>query len=225
MYRTWASPYSCVSNAYGTLQSHYVWRNNSIYRPRHQTMNNGPWISSDVQARIEPPPIPLVKLELEDEHATHIIKVKIQTNQSQAASDMYNININTFNDVQPEEFLALLKNFKITIDGTGTSTLSGRISYLHTILRGQRLREFDKLQSHYGGPTNNHLNLIQEVLLEYFFPINSLSNQKRAIRRAMRKTRIIKFKCFAARLTEMKNLLPLFPGLDVTKKITHEDLN
>ena len=49
------------------------------------------------------------------------------------------------------------------------------------MLRWQALREFDKLQSQYGDATNNHLNLIQEGLLEYFFPINALSKQNRAV--------------------------------------------
>ena len=67
------------------------------------------------------------------------------------------------------------------IDGTGTTTLSGRINYLRTMLRGQSLKEFDKLHSQYGGATKKYLNLIQEGLLEYFFPINALSKQNRAV--------------------------------------------
>ena len=48
--------------------------------------------------------------------------------------------MNTFDDGQPEELLALLKNFNIEIDGTVTTTPKGRINYLCTILRGQALR-------------------------------------------------------------------------------------
>ena len=87
------------------------------------------------------------------------------------------------------------------IDGTGTTTPFGRINYLRMMLREQELREFDDLQTHYGGSTNNHLKLIQEGLLEYFFPINSLSKQKCVMRRAMRKPRIMNFKHSVARLT------------------------
>ena len=116
-----------------------------------------------MQARIETPRVPLVKLKLEDERTTRIIKFKMQRNSSSAASETYNINMTTFNDSKPEEFLALLKNFKIVIYGTGTTTLSGRINYLLIILCGQALMEFDKLQSHYGGSTNNHLKLIRKV--------------------------------------------------------------
>ena len=89
---------------------------------------------------IEPPPITLIKLESEELHATHIIKVRVWRNPSQSASETYKINISTFNDGQPEEFLALMRNFKITIDGTGTTTASGQINYLYKILCGTSLR-------------------------------------------------------------------------------------
>ena len=83
--------------------------------------------------------------------------------------------MNTFDDVKPEEFLSLLRNFKIWIDGTGTTTPSGRINYVRTMLRGKALRKFDEKQSQYGGATNNHLKIIQEDLLEDFFLMNALS--------------------------------------------------
>ena len=129
-------------------------------------MKNVGWISADMQARIEPLPIPLIKLEVDDYCTTHIIKVKMRRNPSSAASEKYNVNMNTFNDGQPEEFLSLLINFNTTTDGTGSTTPSCHINYLHTILRGQALRELDELQSQYGGATNKHLKLIKEGLLK-----------------------------------------------------------
>ena len=78
-----------------------------------------------MQARIKPPPIPLVKLELEDERAIHIINVKMQRKPSLEASETYKINMNTFNDGQTEEFPALLKNFKLKTDWTETNYPSG----------------------------------------------------------------------------------------------------
>ena len=68
------------------------------------------------------------------------------------------------------------------------------------MLRGQALIEFDKLQSQYGGATNNHLKLIQGGVLDYFFPINAISKKNRPMRRAICKPRIMTFKRFVARL-------------------------
>ena len=65
------------------------------------------------------------------------------------------------------------------------------------MLHVQALREFDEVQSQYSGATNNHLKIIQEGLLKYFFPINALSKKNHVMRRAMRKPRIMTFKCFA----------------------------
>ena len=108
------------------------------------------------------------------------------------ASETYNVNMKTFDDGQPEELISLLRNFKIAIDGTGTTNPSGWINYLHTMLRGQTLKEFEELHSQYCGATNNHLKLIQEGLLEYFFLIKALFKNKRVMRREMRKPRSMK---------------------------------
>ena len=133
--------------------------------------------------------------------------------------------MNTFNDGQQEEFLSLLRNFKIAINGTGTTTPSVRITYLRTMLSGQALREFSELQSKYIGTTNNHLKLIQEGLLECLFPINAISKKKRTMRRVMRKPQSMTFKHFASRLTKINNFLPIFPVSDTSKKMEMGELN
>ena len=46
------------------------------------------------------------------------------------------IKMAMFENFQPEDLLVLLKNFNISIDGTGNITISGRINYLHMILCG-----------------------------------------------------------------------------------------
>ena len=119
-------------------------------------MKNGLWLSADVKAHIEPTPIPLTKVELEELHSNQIIRVKMRRNPSQDTSETYNMNMFTFNDGQPEELLALLRKSKIAIDGTGTTTPTGRIKYLPTMLRGKSIMEFDKL-SLQGNTANNHL--------------------------------------------------------------------
>ena len=76
------------------------------------------------------------------------------------------MNMFTFDGVQPEELLALLRNFKIAIDGIGTTTPTGRINYLCTVTHGKSLSEFDEL-SLQGDTTKKHLKHITEGLLEY----------------------------------------------------------
>ena len=45
-------------------------------------------------------------------------------NPSSATSEMHNINMTTFDNGQPEEFIEILNNFRISIDGTGTTSVT-----------------------------------------------------------------------------------------------------
>ena len=63
---------------------------------------SGTWLSADIQVQIEPTPIPLIKVELEEQRESNIIKVEIRRNPSQAASETYKVNMYKFDDGQPE---------------------------------------------------------------------------------------------------------------------------
>ena len=75
------------------------------------------------------------------------------------------MKIAMFENGKPEELLALMKKFNTTIDRTGAIYVSGRIKYLHTMLHGGSLQEFDDLEIQNSGTKNPHLKSIQEVLL------------------------------------------------------------
>ena len=63
---------------------------------------NDNWLSLYVHTYIEPLPIPLIKVEREEEHVSNIIKVKMWRNPTPDTSDTYNINMSTFEDGQQE---------------------------------------------------------------------------------------------------------------------------
>ena len=130
----------------------------------------------------------------------------------------------TFGDEKPDEFLTLLRNFKIAIDRTGTNTHTVRINYLRTMLRGKSIRVFYEL-SLYGNAINNHIKRITEGLIEYSTPLNTLSNQKHERRHAIHKPHSMPTKQFSAQITEISNFPPLFPGSEASKKMPPEELN
>ena len=78
-------------------------------------------------------------MELEYESTSNIIKVKMRINPTLSTSVTYNINMSMFGYEQPEEFLALLKNFRIKIDVTDTTSPLGQVNYLHKMLGGDNL--------------------------------------------------------------------------------------
>ena len=130
-----------------------------------------------------------------------------------------------FEDNQPDELLALLKNFKTAIDGTVMTSSLGQINCLCTILYGEAVRAFYELAIHNSGTKFSHLKHITEVLLRYFIVINAISKQRGAMYHAMRKPRIISFKYFDSQLTEIKNYFSLLPELSEHKKMDLEKLN
>ena len=111
----------------------------------------------------------------------------MRRNPTSETSETYNTNMSTFKDGQPEYLLALLRNFNITIDGTGKKSLLGRNTYLRTMLLGEALRKFGKLEIQNHGTKNAHLKHTTDCLLMYLFPINYLSKQQYMVRLAMRK--------------------------------------
>ena len=66
-------------------------------------MNNSPvWLSAEVQADINPPPIPLINKEPPEANEYDIIKINVRRNPLDAASETYKMKIVTFDNGQPE---------------------------------------------------------------------------------------------------------------------------
>ena len=166
----------------------------------HPTMKigNKRWLNTDIQARIETPPIPLIKATSEKVKECNIIKIKMLQDPAPATSETYKLKFQTFENGKPEEFLQIMKELDTTTDGKGTTPATGKIKFLHTMLQGEALREFDVIASQVGSTTNGHLKLIKECLISYFACINELNKQKCTMRHAMRKPRNILFKRFSA---------------------------
>ena len=132
-----------------------------------------------------------------------------------------------FENVKPEELLQFLKIPKKDIDRTGISAAAGGINFICTLLCGEALWEFDKMVIHNNDSTNTHLKEIQEGLLEYFFPTNALSKQKRSICITMNKNRMIPMSTrrLSACLMDLEKYLLSFPGSNDSNKTDEGDIN
>ena len=121
-----------------------------------------------MQAQIKTPPISLINKETDDVSECELINIKMRRNLSDANLETHKLKIATFENSQPEEFLALVNNFKTTVDVTGTMSAAGTINYIRTLLSGDTLHEFDELASQNTGTSNAHLKFIQEGLPAFF---------------------------------------------------------
>ena len=69
---------------------------------RYTIMKISPvWLSAEVQARVEPLIINLIKKQTDDVSECYIIKIKMRWNPSDADSETYELNIATFENGQP----------------------------------------------------------------------------------------------------------------------------
>ena len=75
----------------------------------------------------------------------------------------------------------------MTLETTGTMEMNLNVQYLRTLVRGEALCQFELL---YADVENTDISLSVGYLIKglawYFFPVNSLSKQKRAMRRCMK---------------------------------------
>ena len=63
---------------------------------------NPAWLSAYVKARINPPPIPLIKEVTEDVNDCDIIKIKMHLNAAPANSETYELKIYNFKNRKRE---------------------------------------------------------------------------------------------------------------------------
>ena len=97
--------------------------------------------------------------------------------------------------------------------------------YLHTLLRGEALHEFETLSAHIDHTTNKILNKIIFGQGTYFFPISALSKKNHALRHGMRNPIKLKIRRYAAHLIELNEYLNIFPGSNMNNKIGGTELN
>ena len=99
-------------------------------------IGNYKWLNTDVQARIETPPIPLIKATNVNTEETKIIKINMRQDPASATSDTYELKVQTLENCKPEEFLQMMKNFKTDVVRTGTTSTTGTIQFICTMLCG-----------------------------------------------------------------------------------------
>ena len=80
----------------------------------------------------------------------------------------------------------------MTLEASGTLKAGTKIQYFSTMLRGEALSQFDALSAKVVSTSPETLSLIILGLGAYFFPVNTMSNQKRLLHRGTRNPRGLK---------------------------------
>ena len=82
--------------------------------------------------------------------------------------------------------MLFVRNSNMNLAASGTLEADAKFKYLCTLVYGEELRQFESLSTDVESTETLNLYYIIRGLAQYYFPVNLLSKQKRAIRRAMK---------------------------------------
>ena len=117
----------------------------------------------------------------------YIVKLKVHRDPNSNTSDLYDFRILFFDHGKPEEFLLFVWNFNMTLAASGTPKTDAKIQFLCTIVCGEVLRQFYFLSADVKITETRNVGYVIKGLALYVSPANSLSKQKLAMHRGMKK--------------------------------------
>ena len=109
---------------------------------------------------MEPNLIPIIKGNNNKIKDKDCVKVNLHRDTTSQKSYPYEFKMALFDRGKPEEFLLFLRNFNMTLEASGTLAYTAKIQYLSTLVRGESLRQFDRLSTEVGGTTLGNLESI-----------------------------------------------------------------
>ena len=94
----------------------------------------------------------------------------------------------------------------------GTLETAVKVQCICTLVHGEVLRQFDLLSADVESANSLTVDFIILGLGSYYFSVNSISKNKRAMCRVMKKTHGLKVRSYAARLVGLNEYLDSVPG-------------
>ena len=88
------------------------------------------------QEHMEPLPTPLIKSKYENNSGKYFVKLKVIKDPKSATQDLYEFNMDLFDNGDPEEFLLFVQNFNINLAASGKLVTGAKIQCLCTLVRG-----------------------------------------------------------------------------------------
>ena len=82
------------------------------------------WRTGAVQIHVETPPITLIKSKNDVKLENDCAKIKVRRDPTSENSCLYEFKMALFDNREPEEFLLLVHNFKVTLKALGALSVS-----------------------------------------------------------------------------------------------------
>ena len=163
-----------------------------------------------------------------EEAGKYAEKIKCRTNPSDATSTTYEIPMAYFKEGTPEEWLIFMDRLGRCITGQNATSGQAKFSLTRRLLDGAAKTAFENAAQLQGAHTNAAFQECLHAVTMDVFPPKALLNQKRFMRRFLRKNQDMRAKDYIARVCEIHSYLPLFPtnsGREAEKLPTDELLD
>ena len=105
------------------------------------------WRSGINPAYVEPLPTTLIKETYNGKSEKYFVKLKLGRYSTSSTLDLYEFNMNLFDQGNPEEFLLFLRNFNMTLAEIGALEMDTKIQYLCRTVCGEVLHQVDLLSA------------------------------------------------------------------------------
>ena len=105
------------------------------------------WMTGTTQAHVETPPTPILKKLHNGKSDKEFLKLKLRRYPTSFTSDICELKMSLFDNGEPKEFLLFVRNFNMTLVASGMMEAGTKFQYLHTLVRGEELRQFDSLSA------------------------------------------------------------------------------
>ena len=105
--------------------------------------HNKKWNAGKVQMHVEPLPITLIKSKNNTKSDKYCVQIKLHREPTSQKLDLYEFELELFDNVEPEEFLLSIRNFYMNLKASGTLASGAKNQYLCTLVCREVLNQFD----------------------------------------------------------------------------------
>ena len=194
-------------------------------------------IAKKKQARFLKPVLPLVpeKADSPEDDKAGFITMELKTKAGATATNAskYKKFIRKFEEGSPQQWIDVLNDVKEIWTQNKVDQPRDRSAIIRTILQGESRSCYDGAlkdlvpQAEGGEAAELSEEMIQgalDAVAETIFPHRALEQQKRWMRRNMKKPYDLSTRKTAAAITRINNSLPMFPGATETAKFDNNEL-
>ena len=166
-----------------TSQTRYIVPIIGLNRPEKQTLNKGEYVV-----------------------------LKCRTDPTDETSSSYDLPIPYFSTGTPEEWLRFVRNLSKVYVGQNLTTGPQQYACIRRLLDGNALTVFELSAAELGNPTVLNAEALIKDLRDQLFPQRALQQQKRYMRRSLRKPRNMSIRVYVNRVLELNDQLVSYPG-------------